>query len=572
MNDHASQSFGRPRRPALLAGLAYLALTGGYAWPVVANLTTHVAGTGGDAWQNLWNMWWFGTALSSGHNPYFTPLLHHPQGITLVFQTLNPFNCLLAWPLAWVFGLVAAYNLVFLLSFVAAGLGMYWLGRELGLRPLAAFSSGAVFTFSPYHFAHGTGHLQLVAMEWVPVYLLLLRRLWRRPTLENGLATGLALALVTFCDLYYFVSCVIITLLALALELPGLGLRLRERALVGGIGAFVVAFAVTGGVLVAAVAGAFATTDVVPAHQASYWSADLQAFFVPNQISAWGAAFRAYSNRWAGNEAENSQYVGYSVLTLAVLGVRLRAKGARPWRFVGLAAVGVLLALGPTLRWGGRATGVPLPFGLFETIVPILKLSGAPTRWCFLAVLAVAVLAGFGLDAVLARLDLRFAAQPRRVQLAGVGFLALVLIELLPRFVDVRPYQQPSFVAALAADDAPGAVYDLGGAGLALVRQIGHGRPMVGGYVSRLTRSAQAYLQTTPVLRALRGEWLLAPLEVATGAAAIGLRFVILPTTHPNRGNLGRLGLRHLSTAGGLEVWEIGPPASAGQRPWEGGP
>ena len=37
---------------------------------------------------------------------------------------------------------------------------------------LAAFVGGAIFTFSPYHMAHLLGHMQLIALEWIPFYAL----------------------------------------------------------------------------------------------------------------------------------------------------------------------------------------------------------------------------------------------------------------------------------------------------------------------------------------------------------------------------------------------------------------
>jgi hypothetical protein len=538
--------------------LGYTGLTCLFAWRVVDNLTTHIAGTGGDAWQNLWNMWWLQRALAAGENPYFTPLLHHPHGITLIFQTLNPFNGVLAMPFAALFGQPAAFNLVFLLSFVASGFFMYLLARDAGASAIAAFLAGAVFTFGPYHFAHGQGHMQLTAMEWVPCFLWLLRRAYRAPSWGAGLLVGLSLTLVTFCDLYYLVSCFVVVLAALVIELRQRPQRLRERPILEAAAVALVSFGLTGGLLVVGIAKGWLTTDVLPGHGSVYWAADLQAFFVPNWISAWGDGFAAISGAWTGNPAENSQYIGLTVLGLAGLSIRLWPPGARPWTWVGLAVLGVVLALGPYLHWGGTILhGVPLPFALLEDVLPFLKLSGAPTRWCFLTVVATSMLAGSGLTAVMHRFGSRRIGRVPAAPLVGVAISILVIVELAPRFVEVRRLAQPTFIEALAADPAPGAVYDLGGAGLALVRQMGHGRPMVGGYVSRITRQAKTFVETTPVLRALRGELSSTADAVREGAQAISLKFLIIPTRHPMRPKLGGLGLVRRFQDQGLEVWEI---------------
>ena len=548
-------------REYALAACGYTALTFVYAWRVVVHLGTHLAGTGGDGWQNLWNMWWFKTAILSGQNPYFTHLLHHPAGITLVGHTLNPFNCVLAVPADALFGQPAAYNLVFLFSFVASVFFMYLWVRDLGAPPLAAFLAGAVFTFSPYHFAHGQGHMQLTAMEWVPCFLWLSRRMWRAPSVRGGLLCGGALALVAFCDLYYLVSCCIIAGLSLFLAAWRDWRRFWNRSLLQAVGVAIGTFALTGGLLVFAVATAWLGGELMPGHDAVYWAADLQAFVVPNWISAWGHAFESVSGLWTGNPAENSQYVGYSVIALAVLSVRLKPTADRPWVWVGIAGLGFVLALGPRLHWGGQILqNVPMPFGVIEKILPFLRLSGAPTRWCFLTVVAVSILAGLGAGALMEGAQERRVGGLKLAWLAGIGCTVLVLLELAPRYVEVRPFEQPSFAAALAADPRPGAVYDLGGAGLALVRQMGHGRPLMGGYVSRVTYAAREFMQSTPVLRALRGEARLSADELRSGAATISLSFLIIPVSHPMRARLADLGLVQRFADQGLEVWELPLP------------
>jgi hypothetical protein len=89
---------------------------------------------------------------------------------------------------------------------------------------------------------------------------------------------------------------------------------------------------------------------------------------------------------------------------------------------------------------------------------------------------------------------------------------------------------------------------------------MGHGRPMVGGYVSRVTFRAREYLRTTPVLRALRGEVELPVEQIAGDAAAISLRFLIVPRDHPVRAKLMGWGFTQRFVDQGLEVWEIPLP------------
>jgi hypothetical protein len=63
--------------------------------------------------------------------------------------------------------------------------------------------AGFIFSFSSYHFAHVSGHLNLIAIYWLPVFLLAWMKLLDRPTRRMALAAAAALLLVTFSDYYY---------------------------------------------------------------------------------------------------------------------------------------------------------------------------------------------------------------------------------------------------------------------------------------------------------------------------------------------------------------------------------
>ncbi len=551
--------------PQLLGiwSLGYLLLVLGPAWRVVRHFTSELAGNGGDAWQNLWNMEWVAYALQHGQNPYVTNWLHHPHGTTLLFHTLSPANALLAWPLAALMGQPAAYNAVFLFAFVAAGSCMALLAFELGTGAWPAFVGGAIFTLSPYHFAHSMGHLNLTAMQWVPLFLWCVVRFFRAPSYRRGLSMGAVLALVTFTDLYYlWFAGVMATVIAVAEAWQQRAALLRAHVFKT-FAAGVLVFLVSGGVLLGAVLWSYPTAGLVTAHQASMWGADMMAYLVPNWISAWQAPFAVWQARWGGNQAENSQYLGYVAMTLAGFGW-LRPSGVRPWRYLTLFGIGVLLSLGPVLHWGGQAiTWMPMPYRAVEGLLPILKLSGAPTRWCFVAVTALPVLAAFGVRALLTQVGARRWGPVSQRAGVAVAVLGLVVAEFWPRSIETRATTQPGFITVLAQDPRAGAVYDQGGAGLALFHQLGHRRPLIGGYISRETEAARGFVAQTPVLQALRGERLLASAYVSDAAAALGLRFVIVPRAAGQAKRLAEQGLLLWERGGGYELWEIPWPPQA---------
>ena len=149
--------------------LAYLMLGLLLTWPMAAHLTTHVPGDGIDDPSLAWNLWWVKHSLvDQPQNPFACDWQFWPIGINLAFYTLTILNGLLSVPLQTALGLVPAYNLLLLSSFVLGGFGAYLLALEF-LRPngrgwrttLAAFAGGALYAFASaklFYAALGQAH------------------------------------------------------------------------------------------------------------------------------------------------------------------------------------------------------------------------------------------------------------------------------------------------------------------------------------------------------------------------------------------------------------------------------
>src|SRR5207237_2477357 len=114
--------------------------------------------------------------LASGQNPYWTPLLYAPYGIPLYLHTLNLFNGVVTLPVQLTFGVTAAYNTVVFLSFVLAAYFAYLLVAQVSGSRVAGFAGGVIYAFGSYHMAQLLGHMNLLASEWLPAYVLCLLR------------------------------------------------------------------------------------------------------------------------------------------------------------------------------------------------------------------------------------------------------------------------------------------------------------------------------------------------------------------------------------------------------------
>ncbi len=142
-------------------------------WPVAARLSTYLAGGRDDLWVHQWTFWWIRQALREGLNPFLTPYLYFPEGVSLTSHNIAWFNIALWLPLQAVIGRIAAYNLQFL-----AGDNAQWL-LHVSFRicrdkisASAAFVAGLIFGFWPYTLSH-YDHANMMVVFWVPLALFL---------------------------------------------------------------------------------------------------------------------------------------------------------------------------------------------------------------------------------------------------------------------------------------------------------------------------------------------------------------------------------------------------------------
>jgi len=514
-----SKSARRSLLPSAGAVLAYVLLTFGMTWPLVTRFASAIPGDGFDGWQNYWNLWWVKVALVEQFtSPWFANLLYHPTGVSLLFHTLNVFNGVTFLPVQLAVGLLPAYNAVVVFSFAVGGLGGYLLAREaLGPRSsrLAALTAGAIFTFSPYHFAHLLGHMQLIALEWLPFYALYLVRVLRaassaprsRLAREAALAT-LFLVLVALCDWYYAFYCLILTAVAfvvLAIVRLAQGRpAMAGRGLLALAGVWLGAGLILSPLLLPMVQEARQADYMVPgAEQSRMLSADLLAFVTPQQFHPlWGEWAAGRSAGFSATASEYTVFAGYTVLALVLVGLAVRwPRGQKAvWGWVALAFA--VLALGPVLHINGQTAllsggrEIALPYRLIGSL-PFVNIMRSISRLDVIVMLALGVLAGGGLNALMRRVRGGWAV--------GAIALGLVLFEFLPAPYPMSPPDTPDWYRALGQDSRAGAVLNLpmnwDRPGY-LLYQTEHRKPLTAAYISR--EDPRTMVERAPVLQHFR--------------------------------------------------------------------
>jgi len=366
---------------------------------------------------------------SYGHIPQWNPYIF--GGMPFV----DAFHGDIFYPLSFLKFLMPldrALGWIQILHIFLAGSFMYACARRFGTNHLGAFASGLFYMLSTYLVSLvSPGHDgKIFVTALFPLALLFMEAALQEKPFLNSILMGGVLGLIWLTphpQMAYF------THLALAFYA---GYRLIEKIWTerAWSWAMVKSAAITLGVVIGL--GVFAlpmwprityVNNYSPRAEdrgyewATSWSMhteELAGQLIGGFSGMMTAAEQSY---WGRNPfKDNSEYTGLVTLLLALAGVVLW-KERKKWFFVGLGLFALIYALGAT---------TPL-FKLFYYLIPQVKKMRAPSMIMFLFSFSGALLAGFGLEQLLARLnDLNQKIKKRLFVTLGavVGLIFLVTL------------------------------------------------------------------------------------------------------------------------------------------------
>ncbi|HEU5258344.1 MAG TPA: hypothetical protein VFU28_20295 [Vicinamibacterales bacterium] len=233
---------------------------------------------------------------------------------------------------------------------------------------------------------------------------------------------------------------------------------------------------------------------------------DVVSFFLPNPNHPLAPeAIRAWLTPRPDQYIENVASI--PLVALIVIGVAIGARW-RPSRiWIAVTAAFGLLALGPFVHVAGFNTHIPGPWA-FARYIPIIGLARTPARVSIVVMLGVSML----FAAASSHLGDRW---PRRRRLLLSAITLALLFELSPVPRPLYSASVPAFYTRVALDprdvtlmELPVGVRDgTSSVGDFTARsqffQTVHGKPLVGGYLSRVSRKRIAQLRQDPLLDAL---------------------------------------------------------------------
>jgi hypothetical protein len=519
--------FHKNKRDLVVLGL-FSILTLALTWPLIAEISTRLAGDDVDVLINPWADWWTRKALTEGLNLYFTNYLFYPQGTSLVFHSFSHVNTAISLLLTPQIGHFAAYNLTILLTYIMSGFGMYLLAKHLTGCRAAAFIAGVVFAFHPYHMFQSS-HPVLGTTQFMPLFLLAFIRMIHDPSANRSKQTLLAALwfLLTALSSWHLM----LMLAGWAILYLLYSLLFERTRWLRGANRYLILLAAL--IIVTVTPFLWPIINEQLSTDATYMAAeieegrgnDLLSFFTPSRLHPLFASLVLGINSRIGYTRNTPAYLGYVALILAIIGIATARRQARFWWATGL--IFLILSLGSQLR----LEGVPLHSFHFPWAIPIISVLRHPLRLNSLLFLSLAVLAAFGGRWLFDRLA------SRSSPLAYSVFMLLTGTLLFEYWVSPFPTSQPSyspFLHQLAQEEGDFAVADLPMGRQPdkyyMFYQTIHGKKIVGGVVSRTPYDAQSFIDANPLLGALRNENVpnLFLKERLAVLGAQGIRYVIV--------------------------------------------
>lgn len=161
------------------AALIYVVVAVVMTWPIAATAGSRLASDLGDPAFVSWVLSWDAGRMLKGLSGdvaalagYWNANIFYPEPLTLAYSEHFTAQALQILPVYAATGnIILSYNILFISTFVLAGLAVYLLVAELTGRPLAALLAGFAYAYAPYRMGQFS-HLQVLSSYWMPLALL----------------------------------------------------------------------------------------------------------------------------------------------------------------------------------------------------------------------------------------------------------------------------------------------------------------------------------------------------------------------------------------------------------------
>jgi hypothetical protein len=445
-------------------------------------------------------MWWTKKALLGLHfDQFYTDFMYYPIGAKLSFEGL--YNSIVGAALWPIWGGVLSFNLLFLSTYVLGALGVYLLVLRLTGDWKAGIVAGVIFVFSPIRNQY-LMFTNISTIQWIPFLTLWFIKMMDEPTIKKALVTAFFFLLVVLSSGYFAVSSIfmlaviflwnvrktlykdfaqafsVFLVASLALVLPFVYPSLRESLSDDSV---------------------LKKSYLIPT-----LSTDLISFVVPASGNPLYAQYHEFYHFFKTNFTEWDSYLGIITIALMLLGA-FKVEVRKTGMWVLMFFLFMIFSLGPHLQiLGKQFDDIQLPFYYLQEL-PIINAMSSPKRFLVTAMLAAAVIAGFGAHYLLSR---KVADHwPSLVLMMGLVGLIITDYWGWPRNLITSDASYPSFFKGIAREKGDIVTLSIPITNIwnpqPLYYQTIHGKKMIGGYVERPLPEAVEHIEQNKFLESI---------------------------------------------------------------------
>ena len=359
----------------------FVALAIAETWPLAAHPARLSRNDNADTILNEWTIAWVAHQAPRAPWHLYDANIFFPEHRTLAYSEVMIVQSAMAAPLLWLGASpVLAYNIVLIAGFALTGWAMSVVMVRWTESWVAGITSGILFAFNAHTFAR-LPHLQAQHVEFFPLALLALDLLLRSPRPRYAFQLALWFVLQALTSIYLLVFTAV-SLIAAALVRPEDWSGRRFKRVAASV----------------ALAVSVATIALLP-FVLPYWHLSRDEAFVRSLEDATGFAAvwqnylstvsRLHYNWWGYRFSFSpALFPGAIGLILALIAIvrGVAFKNPRARMCLAFGVVGVVLSFG---------TKVP-GYATLYRFVPLLQAIRGVSRFGYLGIVAVAVVAGFG--------------------------------------------------------------------------------------------------------------------------------------------------------------------------------
>ena len=283
--------------------------------------------------------------------------IFYPRGVDLTNTMLLGFGLIFAMAMPFVryFGLIFSFNMFIITSFILTAYATFLLVRYLTHDNRAAFISGIIFAFTPYHMARMISMFGIhTSALWIPLYVLFFIKSMQNGLTRNLVIAPLLLALTLISNPYYavflwlFSTVYVFYYIRFDRDKIDRGILLRRLLYMLSINTLLLI------PLFWIIATQWSNDLQVGIPLSPEFGADLLAFFMPStHHSIWGKFVKPiYYEHFAGNDIEQTVYIGYSLLLLSFIAIlKAPQEETRFWSYNGSHFLYTLIGSISSYQW-----------------------------------------------------------------------------------------------------------------------------------------------------------------------------------------------------------------------------